>query len=49
MKEQARIDQSSKKYGKEEVLKVLDELHLAYSVKKMNNMFRTTLLDIISR
>jgi hypothetical protein len=31
------------------VHKVLDELHLAYTAKNIFNMFRATLIDIISK
>ncbi len=39
----------AKKYGKEELLSVLDEVHLTYSAKKMSNMFRATVIESVSR
>ncbi len=49
IKEQSKINPDPKKYGTEQVLKVLDEVHLAYTAKKISNMFRTTLIEIVSK
>lgn len=49
IKQQSKINPDPKKYGTEQVLKVLDEVHLAYTAKKISNMFRTTLIEIVSK
>jgi|JI9StandDraft_1071089.scaffolds.fasta_scaffold714627_1 hypothetical protein len=38
-----------KRYGKAEVLKVLDELYLIYISKQVYNMFRVTAISNLSR
>jgi hypothetical protein len=49
IKEKAKIAAVTTLYGREDVLKVLDEVHLAYAAKKICNMFRATLIDIVTR
>lgn len=50
MKELSKINATEvRQFGREEVLKVLDELHLAYTAKKIFNMFRANLIGIISK
>jgi len=41
--------QNDKRYGKAEILRVLDELYLIYISKKLCNMFRATVLQSLSR
>lgn len=36
-------------FDKMDVLKVLDEVHLAYTAKKVSNMFRATLVERVGR
>ena len=50
IKEMAKIGpQTGRAFDKRDALKVLDELHLAYTAKKISNMFRATLLDKITK
>ena len=40
---------NDKRYGKIEILRVLDELYLIYISKKVYNMFRATAINSLSR
>lgn len=40
---------NQRKYGREEVLKVIDEVFLVYTSKGISNMFRVTLIESISK
>jgi hypothetical protein len=40
---------SEKRYGKAEILRVLDELYLIYLSKKVYNQFRATAINSLSR
>ena len=37
------------KFDRIDMLKVLDELHLAYTAKKISNMFRATLVERVAK
>jgi hypothetical protein len=50
LREQAKVPVEPKKaFDKLDVLKVLDEVHLAYTAKKISNMFRATLLERVTK
>jgi hypothetical protein len=49
MLEQAKLNEGKRRFGKEDVLKVMDEILLVYTSKKICNMFRGTLTDQISK
>ena len=50
IKEDAKIQgQTKRRFDRFDLLKVLDELHLAYTSKKISNMFQATLVVKIAK